>query len=252
MTFTEHLAELRTRLIRSCGAIFVSFILCYILSDYIFQFLRAPLSQIGGEGATVLWTTFNPLEAFIVKLRLSMYASVLVSSPVILYQIAAFIFPGLTASERTAVKFLLGGCMVFAIFGVAVAYAGVLPLVMPYLLKYVPEGVVQQFRMQETIAQILLFLVGFAVAFQFPMVVLVLVYLDLLSPATLKKFRRFAIVGMAIVAAILTPPDPVSMTMMLVPMVILYEASIWMSYAVIRRKRRAAAAAAAADKPASR
>lgn len=260
MTFTEHLAELRTRIIRSMISIVVAFIFCYALSNQIFMLIAwplAPLHEAGivtpvqppEPGATsaetpahqtpkAQWTVLNPLEPIMVKIKLAAYASVLIALPFIMYQLCAFIFPGLKPNERRMVQFLLFGCAGFALLGVVVAYFGVLPLLLPYLMQWVPEGVQFQFRMSETITQILLGLFGFAVAFQFPMVSLALVYLGLLTPETLKRFRRLAIVVLAIAAALLTPPDPISMMIMLIPMIILYEISIWISYSVYRRRQR--------------
>jgi sec-independent protein translocase protein TatC len=267
MTFTEHLAELRVRIIRAGIAVIVGFIVCYIFSNQIFFLIARPLRpQQGaavmesGQGGSMqapapaapdtaaptgpppaIWVTQNPAEAFWVKLKLSAYAGIIVTLPFVVYQLCAFVFPGLKPRERKMVRFLLAGCAGFAVFGVLVAYFGVFPFFLPYLVQWVPEGVQQQFRMNETVSLILMFLLGFAVSFQFPMAVLVLVYLGLLSPATLKRYRRIAIVVMSIVAAVLTPPDPISMMMMLTPMLILYEASIWMSYMVVRRRRQEAA-----------
>jgi len=264
MTFTEHLAELRLRIIRAGIAVIVGFIICYIFSDPIFFLLAHPLRPQktaavteGAQSASTqeptptapdaaapkrpppaIWVTQNPAEAFWVKLKLSAYAGIIVTLPFIVYQLCAFVFPGLKPGERKMVRFLLAGCAGFAVFGVLVAYVGVFPFFLPYLVQWVPEGVQQQFRMNETVSLILMFLLGFAVSFQFPMAVLVLVYLGLLSPGTLKRYRRIAIVVMSIVAAVLTPPDPISMMMMLTPMLILYEASIWMSYIVVRRRRQ--------------
>lgn len=132
------------------------------------------------------------------RLKLAAYAGMLLAMPVVVYQICAFVFPGMTARERRAARFLVTGCTIFAVFGVGVAYLGVFPLVLPYLSRFLPDGVEQQFRMGETVSLIIKGLTGFAIAFQFPMVVLVLVYLDLLSPATLKQYRRVAIILMAV------------------------------------------------------
>jgi len=238
----------------------IAFVICYALSNPIFFMVARPLMNpkhavtdaSGKDGKTApdnasaqtaqapspQWVTQNPAEAFWVKLKLAGYAGVILAFPMIMYQLCGFVFPGLTATEKKAIRYLLGGCSVFAIFGVLVAYFGVFPLFLPYLVQWVPEGVQQQFRMNETVSLILMFLLGFAIAFQFPMVVLVLVYMELLTPAALKRYRRPAIVAQAIVAGVLTPPDPISMTIMLIPMIILYELSIWMSYLVIRRKRK--------------
>ena len=258
MTFIEHLAELRTRIIRSATAVFVAFVISYAFSNQIFEVLKRPLTPLTKAGVikeqnpanapkegapqstpdapTPKWTVLNPLEPFLVKLKLSGYAAFLLASPFVIYQLCAFVFPGLKPNERKLVRILIFGCAGFALFGVLVGYFAVFPFVLNYLMTWVPPDVEFQLRMNETIGQIILGLTGFAVAFQFPMVVLSLVYLGVLHPSTLKKYRRLNIVVMAIAAAVLTPPDPISMLMMLTPMVILYEISILLSYVVLRRK----------------
>ncbi len=304
MTFTEHLAELRTRIIRSAIAIMVGFAISYFLSDYIFKALQRPLqplrlivekeeeeklaaektawktiapldpAYLNGfmicysfededfrlispplstvEEAGIMekekdeekgpWTVLNPFEPILMKLKLAGYGGLTFAFPIILYQICAFIFPGLKKREKKAAQFLIGGCGILAIAGVMVAYFLVFPLVVPYLSNFVPEGVSVQYRMRETVNLIVKGLLAFAAAFQFPMVVFVLVYMDLLSPATLKKYRRVAIVGMAVGAAILTPPDPLSMIMMCLPLMVLYELSILGSYIIIKMKKKSAEA----------
>lgn len=294
MSFTEHLAELRIRIIRSFIALGVAFFVCYLLSNQIFLLLARPLSSTGiadvlpgnvvtetaspadtpptpappdgtasppsadvpaapppagtefGGFANIVesdsaekvdWVVLNPLEPVIVQVKLAMYTGVLVALPFILWQICAFIFPGLHRGERRIVQVLIFGCSLLGIAGMLVAYFAVFPLVLPYLLLWVPEGVTVQLRMNETMTIILYGLLGFALAFQFPMAVLILVYMDLLSPASLKQYRKLAIIGIAFVSAVLTPPDPISMTIMMVPLLVLYEVSIWASYLVVRRRR---------------
>ena len=237
MTFTEHLGELRSVIIRSGITVIVAFFACYILSDYIFFIISKPLRPLAENAPQ--WTVLNPLEGFIVKIKLAGYGSLLVAFPVIIWQICSFVFPGLKPGERRVVRVLIYGCSLLACAGVATAYFGVFPLVLPYLLEWNPEGVVVQLRMSETLSIIIKGLVGFAIAFEFPMAVLILVYMGLLTPEVLKQYRRFAIVGMAVLAAMFTPPDPISMVIMLLPLAGLYEASIWMSYVVVRRKKKA-------------
>lgn len=301
MTFTEHLGELRTRIIRSAVALLVGCVLCYVLHDQLFHIVARPLlpHQIteeelaeieakkelaeklellvpiytrpfsnhpsailalpftlkrhapdtngpaaAAEPVRLRWVTLNPIESIVVALKLSIYGGVLVAFPYILYQILAFVFPGLKPNERKAVRFLLFGCAGLAIFGVSLAYFGIMPLILPYLMAWTPEAVETTLRMSETVSLILMFYLGFAIAFQFPMVVLILVYLELLSPETLKVYRRFAIVGIAILSAILTPADPISMIMMAIPLTILYEMSIWASYLLMYNKKKSAEAAA--------
>lgn len=189
-----------------------------------------------GQGG---WTYLSPLEPFLVKIKISGYAAIVLAFPVLVWQLCAFVFPGLKPSERRLTRTLIIGCGFFSLLGVCVAYFGIFPVVLPYLLQWAPEGFNIQFRVNETVSLIIKGLLGFSIAFQLPMVVLTLVYLDLLSPETLKKYRRLAIVGILILSAVLTPPDPGSLILMGGPLVLLYEASIWMSYVVVRRRKRA-------------
>ncbi len=319
MSFTEHLGELRDRLIRSAIAIAICALICYGLSDQIFEILAGPIKvmerEITGvdvlpepetvpegngetaapveppppvepavtdpseivksvaegkpiwltvdtdetlllrlkivgktiedlevqaqEGLDASWTVLNPLEPLIVTFKIAGYGGLFLAMPYVLYQLCAFIFPGLHPKERKAAQYLIAGCTVLAFTGVCVAYFGVFPFVLPYLAQFVPEDVNVQLRMNETISMIVMGLLGFGIAFQFPMVVLILVYMGVLTPDTLRQYRKIVIVGLAVVSAMLTPPDPVSMTLMLVPLYLLYEGSIWVSYLVIRSQKKA-------------
>ncbi len=278
MTFTEHLGELRTRIIRSGICLVACMIVCFIFCNVILKIIAYPLTPLVEHGMiekapvaqtapasakpgetpapastepaakektpAPVWTVLNPMEPIVIQFKLAFYIGFVLAFPYIIWQVCAFIFPGLRPSERRAVQILIFGCSVLALTGVLVGYLGVLPLVLPYLMSMVPEGWVVQLRATETISIVLMLLAGFAVAFQFPMAVMILVYLGLLTPATLKKQRRMAIVLIAVISAVLTPPDPVSMTIMMCPLILLYEASIWVSYLVIFRRKKAAEAAA--------
>jgi len=293
MTFTEHLAELRLRIIRSGIAVIVAFVICYAFADTLVAVVAWPLSPLSAltaprpdtpphateapsatspQGAAVggtqetptqpkeesgaasagpvasatppanpsgtpQWKVLNPYEAFIVKFKLSGYAALVLAFPVILWQICAFVFPGLTPRERNVMKFLIFGSGLLAIAGVAVGYFGVFPIVFPWLLQWVPPGVIVELRMNETISMILMGLAAFAIAFQFPMVALALMYMGLLSPKTLQQFRRLAIVLIAVASAVLTPsPDPISMLVLMFPLLILYELSIWLGKLLVGSK----------------
>jgi sec-independent protein translocase protein TatC len=191
------------------------------------------------EQAKAEWVTLNPIEGIWVLIQIAIYAGLFISLPVIVYEICAFVFPGLKPGERRVVNFLVFGCGGFALLGICVAYFQVLPTFLPTLLQYAPAHVITQLRMSETVSLILKFLLAFGIAFQFPMVVFVLVFLNLLSPATLRKQRRIAIVIIAVAGAVLTPgPDPFSMIMMASALYVLYELSIWVSYFIVWRKRR--------------
>ncbi len=272
MTFTEHLAELRMRLIRSLFALGVGVILCYVVSDQLIVLLASPLAPLGEtgiissapsetpadaakpEGASpsppdtapaqsapvrqVEWTVLNPLEFVIVKFKVAGYGGFLFALPFVIWQFCAFVFPGLLPHEKRVMKILIFGCSILAVAGVSVAYFGVFPLVLPYLLEWTLPFIKTQLRLNETLDIIIKLMAAFAVAFQFPMAVLILVYMDLLTPQKLREFRKFAIVGMAVASAALTPPDVFSMAIMLTPLLLFYEASIILSYLVVRRRKQ--------------
>lgn len=265
MTFTEHLAELRIRIIRSGVAVIIAMVICYIFSNTILEGLQKPLTLLKDLGIVVFsdnetknnpenptekaenntknksssdeikMVVLNPFEIVILKIKVAGYGGLILALPYIIWQACAFVFPGLKPNERKLVKIILFGCSFLGIIGVTVAYFGVIPLVIPYLLQWIPPDWDIQLRANETLSIIVLLLFGFALAFQFPMVILALVYLDLLNPDTLRKLRKYVVVGLSLVSAILTPPDPISMVIMLVPLVVLYEISIWASY-LIRKK----------------
>lgn len=282
MSFTEHLGELRIRLIRAGIAVIIGAIFCYAFSDSILKILAYPiapldLSTVGKKSVEVItepnaesgeagvsvdsqaestevpssadsdtgdpaprvfeWTLFHPLEIVFVKIKIAGYGGLFLAFPYVLFQLCAFIFPGLKPKERRAVNLLVFGCSTLGFAGAATAYWGVLPLVMPYIILWIPEGMNMILGVSKTLSLVVKGIAAFAIAFQFPVIVLVLVYLDLLSPETLKKYRRFAIVGLAVGAAMLTPPDPPSMLIMMMPLYLLYELSILLSYLVIRRKK---------------
>jgi sec-independent protein translocase protein TatC len=266
MSFTEHLGELRTRLVRSAIALAVAAVFCYIISDWLLDQLTIPLRGFehgsvvvaddlppadgtvappleaeAEEGTRGEFTVLNPLEWIMMKFKVAGYGGLVLAFPFILYQLGAFIYPGLKPTERRLAGIFIFGCAILAVVGLGVAYAGVFPLVLPYLLAFTPDWVNVQLRMSETLSILIKGMLGFAIAFQFPMLVMVLVWLGLLTPATLKAYRKLAIVLMAVASSILTPPDPISLFIMLLPLVILYEASIWLSYLVVYRRNKSQA-----------
>lgn len=261
MSFTEHLGELRVRLIRISAALLITFVLGWAASGYIVKLLQYPIdsgtqsynawversSPKDADGHPVVdqsklshveWQILSPQESFIVQLRLAMYFALLCSFPVLVYQICAFIFPGLTPKERGVVLVVLGGSSLLAVGGTVTGYFGVLPFVMPYLLNYVPEGIKINLQLSTTISFVLILIAGFGVAFQFPMFVLAAVFLNLVSVEMLTKYRRIAIIVIAVVSAVLTPPDPISMTIMMLPLVLLYEISIIVARIVTWRRKK--------------
>lgn len=256
MTFTAHLGELRVRMIRSIIAITVGVVICYIFSNEIIEALMDPITGLSAPPATDGSTSspvtssmagqavsLSPFEPFLVKMRISGYFGTALALPIIVYQICAFVFPGLTQTEKRVIRFMLVGGFFLAIAGISVAYFLILPAALQAMAHMAPSLVTQMLQLSATVSTIMKVLLGFALAFQMPMVVLALVYIGILTPAMLKAYRRVAIVGIFVAAAVFTPPDPISMLLMAIPMLALYEFSILISYLVIRQKVKAAATA---------
>lgn len=258
MTFTEHLSELRIRIIHCMVAVVVGALICYGFSNTILDRLTAPMTKQSEWVKHLLATSgtadpaatpqdtsmhvFSPMEPVLLKLKVAGYGGLLLVFPYVVYQIGAFVFPGLKPREKRVVKLIIFGGGFLAAAGVMVAYFMVLPFILPFLASWLPPGWQQQFRASETLSTIVILLAGFAIAFQYPMAVLAMVYLDLLSPDTLRTYRRPAIVGLTLAAALLTPPDPFSILFLLGPLVVLYEGTIWLSYLMLRKRRAAQSA----------
>jgi sec-independent protein translocase protein TatC len=274
MTFTEHLAELRVRIMRASVALIVAVFVCYAASENIFAFLVRPLLPLaetnqmrndtgldasgqpipppvpdaesapktGGlvldkKGAPKV-VTLSPFETVLVYMKIATKGGLILAMPFILFEACAFIFPGLSGKERNAVLFFLFGGGALAIFGVGIAYGVVFPIVVPVLQGWAPEFVETQFQMSTTLDQLTYLLLGFAVTFQLPMFLLVLVYLDLLTPQTLVSQWRLAIVVIAVISAIFTPPDALSMAVMMGPLLLLYLGSAFGAYIIVWMKKK--------------
>lgn len=232
MTFTEHLKELRTRIIRSLMAVAVCTLIVCLRYNDIFELISRPFKQSG-----IKWITMSPFEPIFVMLRLSLYGGITLAFPVILYQACAFIFPGLTRKEKRAVQFMLSCGLILALAGVSLAYFGIFPVAVPHMMKlFTPVGVTNQLHLSETLPQILLVLLGFAIAFQFPMLLMILVYLDLVKPQSLLRHWRYWMVGIAFAATIFVPPDPFSLLMLTIPLWLLYWLSVLGAFVIVRKR----------------
>ncbi len=232
MTFTEHLGELRIRLIRIVVSVCLVFVVCLYFWRELVLALSYPLRQQSAE-----WVSLGPMESMSVGLRMAGTFAAILCAPHILYEICAFVFPGLKPKEKRLALALIAGSSALAIVGACVAYFLVSPQLIGLMTEWTPEFVKQQLRMSETLAFMVFLLLAFAVAFQFPMIVLVLVYLGVISKEMLRAYRRYAIILLAVGAAALTPTtDPISFLAMWGPLVVMYEACVWIAYLIDRKK----------------
>lgn len=247
--FLEHLQDLRTALIRSIAALAVGMAAAVPLAPHVVDVLKWPLTKAGKDPASFL-KVFEVTGGFHVAAVVVILTGLLLSAPLIVFFIADFVFPGLTGRERSAVRRFGAAAVALFAGGVAMGYFLMLPVVLRVMFG-IGEWVhvnTDFVAMADYMSFCLYFLLGFGLAFEAPVVFVMLGYLGLVSSAQLRAGRSWIIVAILIMAAALTPPDVFSQCVMAVPMILLFEASIW----IIRLKERRDERADAAARPARR
>ncbi|MEA2432206.1 MAG: sec-independent protein translocase protein TatC [Thermoleophilaceae bacterium] len=223
LTLVEHLDELRTRIVISVFAFVVAMGLCFWQNHRLLDIINDPLPK--GQKPI----TLSPTEPFTTTLTVAAYAALLISLPVILYQLYAFILPAFSPNEKKVAVPLLLMVPVLFIAGAVFAYFVVVPAALTFLLNFNDQQFNTQIRARDYYSFVLLTLVSAGIVFQVPVGILGLTRLGILTPEKLKHNRRYAYLGCAVVAALLPGVDPVSMLIEMVPLVVLYELSILLS-----------------------
>lgn len=219
----EHLTELRIRLVNCLIILFVAAGCCYAFSEQLFDFVRAPIAPYL-PGGGLIYT--GPLDKFIAHLKLSVVFGILISCPFWLYQVWKFIAPGLYANERKyTIGFIAMGTGLF-VLGAAFAYWVALPMAFQFLMNFGGDVDKPMISIDQYMGFFTQMCLMFGVAFELPLVIIVLGLMGIVSQTFLKQNRRYAIMTIAVIAAVVTPPDLLSMTMMLAPMVLLFEISV--------------------------
>lgn len=219
----EHLTELRVCLVRSLQIIFVAAIACYTVSEKIFDVIRSPIAPYLPAGGLVFTA---PADKFIAHLKISFFSGVILSCPLWLYQVWRFIAPGLYEREKKyATTFIFSGTLLF-VMGILFCYFLVLPAAFHFLMDFGGSVDKPMITISEYLSFVLILCVMFGLSFELPLVITMLGLMGLVSAAFLRRNRRYSAVGIAVFAAIVTPPDLLSMLFLLVPMMVLYEVSI--------------------------
>lgn len=232
-TLVEHLGELRTRLLVAIGAVTVGFVVAFAFNERVIGWLTRPLP----EGKEIV--TFGVTEPFFTSIKVSLYAGFALALPVILYQLWAFLAPAMEEhAQRIISGFVAFATLLFA-GGVAFGYFVVLPRAIHFLTSFNAELFDIQIRASYYFSFVSLALVGLGLVFEMPIFILALVRLQILSAERLRRNRRMGIFLVVLVAVLLPTVDPVSLAFEVVPMLILFEFSIWLASVMERRWARA-------------
>jgi len=242
-TFVEHFTELRSRLVKSIIYLFVFFIICYFFAENIYSFLVAPYADIvknDGINRRMIFTALH--ETFITYLKVAFFTAMFVTSPIILTQIWKFVAPGLYKNEKKALlPYLIATPTLFLLGGMLVYYL-VMPLAIKFFLSFETATQLNNLPIQleakvnEYLSLIMRLIFAFGISFQLPVLLSLLARVGFIDSKYLQKRRKYVIVIIFAVAAILTPPDPITQIGLGIPLLILYELSI-LSVKIIEKKK---------------
>jgi sec-independent protein translocase protein TatC len=237
MPFLDHLEELRWRILWCLLAVAVGTVVGFTIVHYLglMEILIRPIAPLLGEGEGLKY--FSPVTPFFVTLKLGVVVGLILAFPVVVYQVWGFFAPALEPHEKRAiVPSLYFGLVLFCV-GVALAYFAVLPLSLVFLSGFQQDYLDQAIEVGLYLGFVTRLLIAFGVVFELPVVVMVLTALGLITPEFLKEKRRHAIVGITVLASVVTPGDIVSTFLMMAPMMLLYEVSILLSRMIARKQR---------------
>ena len=240
--FMSHLVELRKRLINSFICLLIFFLFCYYFSEYIYGFLVDPYAQAvkdDGEERRLIFTALQ--ETFLTYLKVSFFAAFFVTSPFILIQIWKFIAPGLYKHEKqTIMPYLIATPILFFLGGVLVYYL-IMPLAIKFFLSFESRGLATNLpieleaKVNEYLSLVMKLIFAFGLSFQLPVVLSLLARIGVVDSKFLKERRKYVVVIIFTAAAVLTPPDPITQIGLAIPLLILYELSIF-SVNIIEKK----------------
>jgi len=220
-TFISHLIELRSRLLRSIVAVVIVLVCLVPLAKDIYAALAAPLMRALPPGATMIATDVT--GTFLVPLKVTLMAAFLVALPYVLWQVWAFVAPGLYQHERRLALPVLASSFVCFVAGMAFAYFAVFPVAFGFFAGYAPAGVTMMTDIDKYLSFVLTMFIAFGITFETPVVVIVLVRFGVVSLEKLRSIRPYVIVGATVVGAVFTPPDVVSQLLLAIPLWLLYE-----------------------------
>lgn len=240
MTLTEHLAELRVRIIRSALAVAIGMVLIIAFYDQVLEFLKQPYVDLCARKAEDFCdpqlNNFTPTEGLATRVRVGLYGGIIAALPVIMWQVWRFVVPALNKNEKKWAVPVVGVSVVLFLAGGALAYFTI-GQALDFLIGWSGEDVAQVYSVQSYVSLIGLMIFAFGLGFMLPVFVFGLQALGVVTPQRLLKSWRIALVVIAIIASVITPSgDPVTLAMLAVPMVVLYFLAIFVGWLVVRRR----------------
>ena len=238
----DHLVELRSRLLRAVGGLVLVALVLLPFGNDLYAWLAAPLlAKLPAGGQLIAIEVASP---FFTPIKLAFFAAVMIAMPWLLYQAWAFVAPGLYQREKRLAVPLLASAVALFYAGCAFAFFLVLPSVFGFLTKMAPEGVAMMTDISAYLDFVLVIFLAFGASFELPVALVIATLLGWVTPTQLRESRGYAVVGIFIVAAVITPPDVVSQLLLAIPMMLLYEAGIIAARAVVRKPESSADAPA--------
>ncbi|MEZ5599811.1 MAG: twin-arginine translocase subunit TatC [Candidatus Competibacteraceae bacterium] len=239
--FISHLVELRTRLLRIVSGVLLVFVALSPFSNPIYSMLAGPLTRHMPAQSSMI--AIDVLSPFLTPLKFTLVLAVFITIPWILYQVWAFIAPGLYQKEkRLALPVLISSTLLFYC-GMAFAYFVIMPIFFAFITSTAPEGVAVMTDINRYLDFVMTIFFAFGVAFEVPVATVILVLIGIVTPEAMAAKRPYVIVGAFVVGMLLTPPDVISQTLLAVPMWLLFEVGIFVSRLLLRRRSEARAAA---------
>ena len=236
-TLISHLLELRDRLLRAFLAVILVFIPLAFFANEVFTFVAQPLIQQLPKGSSLIATSV--ISPFMTPFKLAFFVALFVAMPFVLYQVWAFVAPGLYRHEKKFALPLLVSSIVLFYAGIAFAYFAVFPVMFQFFANTTPTGVTMMTDITSYMDFVLTMFLCFGLAFEVPVVVVLLVLTGLVKVEKLAEIRGYVLIGIFVVAAVLTPPDAISQTIMAVPMYLLYEGGLAMARLMNRMRQPA-------------
>lgn len=233
-TLISHLLELRSRLLRALVVVIAVSVPCMVFANDLFGYIAKPLLKVMPKGAQMISTSV--VAPLVTPFKLAFYVALVFAMPYVLYQVWAFVAPGLYKHEKRFALPLLVSSVLLFYAGIAFAYFVVFPLMFAFFTATAPPGVQMMTDMTQYLDFVLVMFLAFGIAFEIPVAIVLLVWTGLVKLETLRRNRGYVLIAVFVQAAVITPPDVVSQTAMAVPMYALYEVGIVMAKILAKQK----------------